>query len=197
MKALVIITLIIFLGLNTKSYQGSKHITNKGSIEVLFYKGDVETVVSIKCGEIKNTYALKSDTSLLTEGKYDELIGKIKSLKESEDNKDVENCDVRIQVKVKYENGITHEICIDGFNCLIKDGKKMKRDDYLIYLIRNYSGYYNYFSKSDLYFDELKKIGIPNDYRDLTIKRKNGLPNPPEGLLKKIIILPRIVVRTK
>ena len=48
-----------------------------------------------------------------------------------------------------------------------------------MYLIKKYSGYYNYFSKEELsYFEELKQLGIPNDYKDL-----RRLNNPDSVLL--------------
>jgi hypothetical protein len=59
----------------------------------------------------------------------------------------------------------------------------MEKNDFLIYLIRKYSGYYNYFSNDDLsYFKELKQFGIPNDYKCLKRERTNvnGVPLPPE-----------------
>jgi hypothetical protein len=49
--------------------------------------------------------------------------------------------------------------------------------------VRNYSGYYNYFTKEDLgYFGELKQFGIPVDYKYLKRERTdaNGFPLPPE-----------------
>ncbi len=58
----------------------------------------------------------------------------------------------------------------------------MEKNDTLIYLVRKYSGYYNYFSKKILlrFFNELKQFGVPNNYKDLSGGKytHEGIPVP-------------------
>ena len=55
----------------------------------------------------------------------------------------------------------------------------MEKNDTLVYLIRKYSGYYNYFSKEVLlrFFNEVKQFGIPINHKDLS-----GGTCTPEGI---------------
>jgi hypothetical protein len=155
------------------------------SIEILYLKGTVCTTSSINWGAISSMIPkLINDTFLFDETKLKEMEHQISIIKELKmDSTTSRGCDVRIECKINLKNGKIITLCLSEFNCLIKDDKRIARNDTLIYLIKRYSGYYNYFRKEDLiYFDELKLFGIPNDYRDLRKKNTstNGIPLPPE-----------------
>lgn len=159
----------------------NKDKTNIGSIQIRYYKGTIETTNSIRCGSIMKEIPLTKDT-LLIQGHH-KIITQIKALKEMKGD-NTPNCDIRMQCWVKCENGDSILLCIGEFDCLIKNGKKMKNNDSLIYLIRKYSGYYNYFSKEELkHFSEIKIFGIPQDYKYLLrIRKPNERPLSPKEM---------------
>jgi hypothetical protein len=158
-----------------------KATTNDTSIEILYYKGIVHTGVSIRCGEITKpkTSFRKVDTVLTNKQQNTDIANLVKALRVIDDS--IKYCDVRMQCKINYANGDTVQLCIGGYshNCTIKDGRRMENNDSLVYLLRNYSGYYNYFSKEELtYFDELKRFGIPKDYKNLSRRNPDGSLKP-------------------
>jgi hypothetical protein len=76
------------------------------------------------------------------------------------------NCDIRIQCKLNFANGTTKRLCIGDFNCISIDGKNIGKCDSITYLVKAYSGYYNYFEKWRINDnDEIKQFGIPDDYK--------------------------------
>jgi len=72
-------------------------------------------------------------------------------------------------------------LCINFFNCTTLDNKQVVVNDSLIYLLRNYSGYYNYFESEDLdIFNELKALGVPRGYKDLSDSIRHQIRYLPE-----------------
>ena len=64
------------------------------------------------------------------------------------------------------DNGTSRRMCIGEFNCIILDGKNVDDCNRLVYLVKVFSGYYNYFEKWELnYFKEIKQFGFPNNYK--------------------------------
>jgi len=183
MTRIIILLFTFVLGLTTFCNGIKKGNVNTASIEILYIKGSINTRIPIDCGDITKTKSSfrKGDTIIVDKQKYIEIVNQIKTLKELKADRTHPNCDVRIQCKINYTNGDSVKLCIGEFNCLVKDGNIMGKNDTLVYLIRKYSGYYNYFSKRELsYFHELKKFGVPVDYKDLSIKyNPNNMPTPP------------------
>jgi hypothetical protein len=135
------------------------------NIKISYFKGLTETIIPVKCGEImaRPRIDYKIDT-ILTDGQLiDEIRNQIKSLKPLEGSQD---CNVRIDCIINLYSD-TIKLCIGTFDCIIKDGKLMSRNDTLLFLIRKNSGYYDYFTQNNLkYFKELK-------YFSLDKKQKN------------------------
>ena len=182
MNKFKIILLSLILCFTVFCNNNKKDLTTYVSIEILYLKGLVETRGPVSCGAIKKTKSLrKVDTVLVDKQICNDIVTQIKLLKELKTDSFISNCDVRIQCKINYANGDSVNLCIGEFNCIIKDGQRMRKNDTLIYLIRKHSGYYNYFSKEELsYFDELKLFKIPNDYKDLRrISNPDSIPLPP------------------
>ena len=183
MPRIIILLFSFVLGLTTFCDGVKKVNVNTASIEILFIKGSINTRIPIGCGAITKTKSSfrKGDTIIVDKQKYLEIVNQIKILKKLNPDSVNPNCDVRIQCKINYTKGDPVRLCIGEFNCLVKDGNIMEGNDTLVYLIRKYSGYYNYFSRSELsYFHELKKYGVPIDYKDLSIKfNPNSMPTPP------------------
>ena len=154
-------------------------------IIISFLPGIVETQNAIKCGEIIN-YKLSSfkiDTIFIDSLIIKDIIHQIENLKTYSNNDSLfPGCDVRIDCRIIDKNNIPTKLCIGQFNCILRDGHLKAKNDTLIYLIRKYSGYYNFISKKDLafYFDEIKQFGIPSNYKDLTPKKNpEGFTIPP------------------
>lgn len=166
------------------SCKSAKEINiKKQYIEVIFFKGFVETTRPIKCGTLIDKPSLNlKDTLISNNEKFVDIVNQVKLLKASIEKNRPSNCDIRLQCKINYGNGDSLKLCIGEFNCIIENGQIMEKNDTLVYLIRKYSGYYNYFPKQDLNsFDELKQFGIPEDYIDLRRpKNLDGTPLPPQ-----------------
>jgi hypothetical protein len=152
------------------------------SLEISYPKGFLETNIPLNCDDISRmNISLKVDT-LLTESKVLlEIEDQMKKLKELKQDNLQSICDIRMECNVKYANGSIVRLCLGRRNCILKNNIRMEVNDTLIYLIRKYSGYYCYFTKGDLiYFDEIKQFGVPNEYKDLSLKSdSNGIPIPP------------------
>lgn len=156
--------LYCFLLINLMSCR-EKNNTAIRIVNVCYAKGFIEKSHPIECGLIKYMpYYLKQDTMILDAKILYEIEQQVDKLVKDSNSID---CDIRIECEVIFKNNKTIKLCIGGFNCILLNNIKMKTNDYLVYLIRQYSGYYNYFSKENLiYFDELKKNGIPANYKD-------------------------------
>lgn len=179
MNKFQITSLLFFLLCLFASCNGiKKNKKNIDSVEIQYFKGYVETNIRVRCGSIKKIKNSFIEDTILIE-KYNEIVSQVRGLKILKF--DSINCDIRMQCKINCENGDSIKLCIGEFNCLIKDGKGMETNDSLIYLIRKYSGYYNYFSKEELtYFPEIKIFGIPQDYKYLLrVQDPKGPPLSP------------------
>jgi hypothetical protein len=150
-------------------------------ISISYLKGEIETKNPFYCGSIFHLRSkhLKKDTILTDLNKYKEVLRQIQRLRA--DSASSSNCDVRIECKVILSNKDSIKLCIGNFNCIIKDDQKMIGNDTLVYLIRKYAGYYNYFTKEDLsFFQEIKQFGIPSNYKCLIrMVDPNGPPVSP------------------
>ncbi|MCX6221329.1 MAG: hypothetical protein NTZ69_10100 [Bacteroidia bacterium] len=181
-------TIIIFLFLFILSSGCSnKHLNvNKiENIEVFYAKGIVTPVTMVVCGQIRAmppdfiVDTLLSDKAFLTT--VENLTNK---LEKEENGDDLSDCDIRVECVVNYKGNKTKTICIGKFNCMKLNSTYHRECDSLAYLIKKRSGYYNYFKKEYLVnFREIQKFGVPDDYKDLSIKyNPNSMPTPPPPL---------------
>jgi hypothetical protein len=140
---------------------------NRESIKIAYLKGSLETPMAIRCGVIRSypqSY-LKKDTLIIDQEKIKEIKMHLQRSKVDSLNP---ICDVRLDCYIIEADGDSLSICIGDFNCMVLNGKPMNANDTLAYLIKKYSGYYNYFSVNGLeYFKEIKLFGIPDDYKCL------------------------------
>jgi len=131
----------------------------KPNIKISYFKGLTETIIPVKCGEIiaRPRFDYKIDT-IITDGQIiEEIRNQITSLIPLEGSQD---CNVRIDCIINLYSD-TIKLCIGTFDCIIKDGKLMSRNDTLLFLIRKNSGYYDYFTQDNLkYFKELDYFSL-------------------------------------
>jgi hypothetical protein len=124
-------------------------------IQISYFKGIIERPRRTICGEISGIPPMeyKIDTLIVDKELIEEICKCISHLKV---NKDFSSCDVRLDCFIQQKID-TIKLCIGEFDCILKDGVSMERNDSLLYLIRKNSGYYNYYKKDQLkYFEELK-----------------------------------------
>ena len=166
---------------NNITEDNNKKDTNLSSIEVIYLKGEVETQIAINCNDITKATARIVDTIITNKQMFAEIANQVRLLKVFKADSSA-GCDIRMNCKIKYANGDSTELCIGKINCILKDKIHMKSNDTLIYLIRKYTGYYNYFFKEELqYFNEVKQFSIPSNYKCLIRVNKNrSVPLPPE-----------------
>jgi hypothetical protein len=181
-----IILFILVLTLFSFCSDREKNHSKNATIETLYLKGLAETPIAVQCGElpISKYSSLYGNTVLCDEKKYIEILNYVKSLKLLKTDGKFTNCDIRIQCKINLTNGDSIRLCIGLSNCIIRNGQLMEKNDTLIYLIRRYSGYYNYFSKEVLlrFFHEVIQFGVPINYKDLSGGKytPEGIPMPAE-----------------
>jgi hypothetical protein len=149
-------------------------------INIKYIKGIIETNKPIECGTLNKILSsgvkdtIISDKAILIIIKH-----QISNTFNLTLDTPVSVCDIRMQCNIKLTNGDTVVLCIGEFNCLIKEDTRIMKNDTIVYLMRKYSGYYNYFPQDELdFFEELKFFGKPKDYKNLTIN-KNRDPNIP------------------
>lgn len=163
-----ILTIIFFVF--TASCRESKQISQLPELKISYLKGFTERIIPVKCGEIMSSplAEIKVDTCIIDKELVNQIITQVKSLNPLSSNLQT-GCDVKIDCTIKMTKEDSIKLCIGDFDCILRDGLLMKRNDTLLYLIRRYSGYYNYFQKATLkFFEELDYFGIPIDYKSLS-----------------------------
>lgn len=151
------------------------------SLEVTYVKGFVNTRIPFTCKTLETINTFKCDTGIINQ-EYRDMIGEQIELLKKSNYYANSNCDIRIVCDIRLSDNDSLKLCIGESNCILINGEEMDKNDTLVFLIKKYSGYYNYFSKDDLvFFDELKLFGIPENYKDLSEKKnRGGPPLPPQ-----------------
>lgn len=166
-KYLTPLLLIILSFVFSTSCKETRQINHLPILKVSYLKGNTERIIPVNCGEIMNLSSVefKVDTVITDKELVNRIINQAKSLNQLPGNLQT-RCDVKIDCSIKLTKEDSIKLCIGDFDCIVSDGLLMERNDTLLYLIRRYSGYYNYFQKTSLkYFEELNYFGIPGDYR--------------------------------
>jgi len=159
--------LIIFFFIFSTSCKDTKKINHLPIVKISYLKGNTERIFPVNCGEIMDlsSVAFKVDTCVVDKELINRIISQVKSLNVLPSNLQT-GCDVKIDCTIKLTKEDSIKLCIGDFDCILRDGLLMKKNDTLLYLIRRYSGYYNYFQETSLkYFEELNYFGIPCDYK--------------------------------
>src|SRR5690606_41031243 len=71
----------------------------------------------------------------------------------------------------RFSRDWSSDVCSsDLFGGMTVDSKPFARKDSLVYLLRQHSGFYNYYNREDLtrFCKELSSFNIPEDYQDLS-----------------------------
>jgi hypothetical protein len=156
-------SLFIFISCSSK-------LTTKHSIIYISYlKGFTESIFQVKCGDIGKIPAtgFKVDTLIVDSILVNEIFKQVKIAKNAT-NRSFNGCGIRMDCKLIINDKDSTKLCIGETDCTIIDGEFAGVNDTLLYLIRKNTGYYNYFNKEELlYFKEIEKYGIPNDYKKL------------------------------
>jgi len=166
-KYIISLLLIIVSFIFSSSCKETRQISQFPALKISYLKGNTERIIPVKCGEIINFPAaeFKVDTSIIDKELVNRIINQAKSLNPLSGNLQT-GCDIKIDCTINLTKGDSIKLCIGDFDCILKDGVLMKKNDTLLYLVRRYSGYYNYFQETSLkYFEELNYFGIPSDYK--------------------------------
>jgi hypothetical protein len=125
---------------------------------VTYYPGCIETNVVIRCEKLeryqklhqKNNYSVpidKIDTFIVDSN----VLPKIEKLLETKSLAADYNEDARMFVTIKHKNGEEDYLCINQQPSHTKcNGAACSFDNELFFLLRYYSGYYNWFDSTDL-----------------------------------------------
>jgi hypothetical protein len=173
--------LILFFS-SCKYKQENKHTHDKvDTILIVYLTGAVETVSSIDCKSMTNNNYYKrmiADTLRISHNDF-YLIRDF--LRNQKIRKDDSSCDSRMYIKMD-----SISVCIGDIYCACNlDGRALDVSLQTIHLIKCKSGYYNYFSKDQLLYDEsIIKYGIPKDY-----KYQRTAPNVKRKDFVKIIMI--------
>lgn len=167
---------------NLIGIEGAKNDT----IFVTYQCGLIETFTAIKCSkiaEIQKEHPINSyftpeiieiiDTFIVDHSIITRIDQQLSSMRPLEDNF---NEDARLFATLKYKDGRKKEICIsNNYNPKIKiDGIPYSTNNELVYLLKNYSGYYYWgVSKSDI--ESLKELQ-DTSFQKESIKTKEDNP---------------------
>lgn len=160
-KKRLIIYIVMICFLSCSIHKSKSHVSKTDSIVVWFKKGWIEHSVPVSCSSISERVSdRKADTIMKI--RNNDFYRIKKAIKKAVTIKQSGYCDAKMSVQVD-----TMKICICDFNRVYNDkDEQVSFDLSVIYLIKYKSGYYNYFEKEDLfYFEEIKRFGIPADYK--------------------------------
>ena len=152
--------------------------SQKKEMEVVYFRGDPEFPIRISEKDLKRLNCETSETIRISRADFNYIIDGLQNRKTFNDSK--ENTPL-VYLKVdSLERFFGNSNYITDIN-----GIKYKADDYFLYFIRSKIHYYNYLDKDDLsYRKEIKKYGIPKDY-----KYKVSDRNKPKKEINKVILV--------
>jgi len=152
-KIILLASLVIcFSCTSKKENQGPKTIIR---FEAKYISALTDTPFNYSCDEILNSYS--HDTVIINRPIFfKDIEAQIKSLlPQNPDSTD--NIDARICCKLIFSNNDTSYLTFGGFSGTVFDGRKMKDNVELSYLIKMNIGFFQYFFFDDLQtLDELK-----------------------------------------
>lgn len=167
MKSIYILFVIPILffgcGLSPKQIEFSeKQNKDIDSILITYFCGYIDTETAIKCEKLATIQVNHpiNNYSLINEGIIElidtfivdkTILNKIPPLLDKKKNTENYEEDARMYVTIKYLNNTTDYICIgmDGSQ-IIFNGKCVVVENELVYLLRKFSGYYQWFNKDIL-----------------------------------------------
>lgn len=156
------------------------------TIFVSYFPYDIETNVHISCHSMSvRTAQVETDTIILIgKDEYEKIAN---SVKKKQKNGKKNGCDSRIHVKV----GLS-EVCLGGIiSCLCDiDENNIEEDVESIYLVKWKSGFFNYFAKEDLSYDEtIMRFGLPKDYHQINPQKEIGNEVSKIDMIRKIALI--------
>lgn len=160
-KKWLIIYIVVICFLSCSIHRSKSHLSETNSIVVWFKKGWVEHSMPVSCSFIfERVLDRKADTIIKIRNK--DFYSIKKAMKKAKTITQNGYCDAKMFVWADMM-----KFCICDFNRVYNDkDEQVSFDLSVIYFIRCKSGYYNYFEKEDLlYFEEIKRFGIPADYK--------------------------------
>lgn len=171
---MIIIVEFIFLSLLVSCNIGSQ----RKQMEVVYFRGDPEFTNHVSEKDIKRFNCETSETIRISRSDLDFIIDGLQNRKTFNDLGD--------NTPLVYLKVDTLERFFGNSNFITNlNGIKYKTDDYFLYFIRSKIHYYNYLDKDDLsYRKEIKKYGIPKDY-----KYKSSDRNKPKKEINKVILI--------
>ena len=154
--------------------------SQKKKIETVYFTGDPEFPIHISEKDIKRLNCETSETINISRADYKFIIEGLQNSKSLNDSRKI--------TPLIYLKMDTLERFLGNSNYITNiNGVKYKKDDYFLYFIRSKIGYYNYIDKEDLFYRrEIKKYGIPKDYRYRSSDR-----NKPKKEVNKVILILR------
>jgi hypothetical protein len=165
---------IIILMIYSTLVSGCREIPSKKSmiekVNILFIKGPIEPHIPFACGQLLTLEGseISKDTIIYDQAFLRQIEEGIHLLDKRPKNDEQNNCDIRVQCELYYNNGKKRRMCIGDFNCIKLDGIYVGTLYDLEYLIKVRTGYYNYFQKWVLdYFNEIKQFGVPENYKEI------------------------------
>ena len=152
--------------------------SQKKEMEVVYFRGDPEFTNHVSEKDIKRFNCETSETIRISRADFDYIIDGLQNRKTFNDLGD--------NSPLVYLKVDTLERFFGNSNFITNlNGIKYKTDDYFLYFIRSKIHYYNYLDKDDLsYRKEIKKYGIPKDYKYNLSDR-----NKPKKEINKVILI--------
>ena len=170
----IVIVEFIFISLLVSCNIGSQ----RKQMEVVYFRGDPEFTNHVSEKDMKRFNCETSETIRISRADLDYIIDGLQNRKTFNDLED--------NTPLVYLKVDTLERFFGNSNFITNvNGIKYKTDDYFLYFIRSKIHYYNYLDKDDLsYRKEIKKYGIPKDYKHNVSDR-----NKPKKEINKVILI--------
>ena len=133
--------------------------SQKKKIEAVYFIGNPEFPIHISEKDIKQLNCDTPETISISRADFEFIIDGLQNKKNINDSKNI--------IPLIYLKVDTLERFFGDSNYITNiNGDKYKTDDYFLYFVRSKIGYYNYLDREDLlYRIEIKKFGIPKDYK--------------------------------
>lgn len=147
----------------------------KKDIMVSYLYDGVETPFSVEPKKLDSDFQhYKVDMSYIPKNEFDSIYNGFKKT----NDKKIEEFDVRFSVKI----GNAKYYINRWFDVVNVHHDSISVNPRVIYLLRQYSGFYNYIESEDLVSPDIKLYGIPKNYQYMYPSKKRG---------KKVILYPQ------
>lgn len=161
-RIMIIVNLLLFVSCSGPSNQETEYI------DVYFSKGYIDSD-----GPCERDFSVNEITdngrTYVTQEEYKEIVKHMDELKETENPGF--SYGMCLQANFHFSDRNSTRLSFGQFGEISAQSKSFLREERLVYLLRKYTGFYNYYRRDEVmkFCKELYKFGLPENYQDQTI----------------------------